>query len=144
MASSLHLHPYLFFGGSCREAMQFYKSIFGGELMLSTFGEGPADAHSNPAADSDAMRDKIMHASLNGPVKILACDNPGLIHARSDGQFALSLEGTDETLLTDYFHKLSDGGRVLARLGKQFWGDTFGMVEDQYGVQWMISIKAPA
>ena len=144
MASSLQLHPYLFFGGSCREAMQFYKSIFGGELMLSTFGEGPADAHSNPAANSEAMRDKIMHASLEGPVKILASDNPSLIHARSDGQYALSLEGTDEALLTEYFHKLSDGGRLLAKLSKQFWGDIFGMVEDQYGVQWMISIKVPA
>jgi PhnB protein len=144
MASSLKLHPYLFFGGSCREAMEFYKSIFGGELMLSTFGEGPADAHSNPAASSEAMKDKIMHASLHGPVKILASDNPSLIHARSDGQYALSLEGTNEALLTEYFHKLSDGGRLLAKLSKQFWGDVFGMVEDQYGVQWMISIKAPA
>lgn len=144
MAKTLQIHPYLFFGGSCREAMEFYKSIFGGELMLTTFGEGPADAHSNPATNADAMKDKIMHASLDGPVKILASDNPELIHPRNDGQFAVSVEGMDEALLTDYFHKLSDGGRILAKLGKQFWGDTFGMVQDQYGVTWMISIKVPA
>jgi PhnB protein len=136
------LNPYLFFGGNCREAMEFYKNIFDGELVLSTYGDGPADAHADPKANSEEMKSKIMHARLNGDIVIMASDNPHNSEVKTSGQVSLSLEGSDEHVLKSYFDKLSENGTILAPLMKQFWGDTFGMVTDKYGISWMVNITA--
>ncbi len=101
--TKITLNPYLFFGGNCKEAMEFYKGIFGGELMLTTYAQGPADAHADPQANSKEMENKIMHARLNGDVVILASDNPHNAEPKNTGQFSLSLEGADEKLLKSYF-----------------------------------------
>ncbi|MBD2753241.1 VOC family protein [Spirosoma validum] len=135
------LNPYLFFDGNCREAMEFYKSVFGGELVLTTFGEGPADAHAEPKANSADVKDQIMHARLSGDVVLLASDNPNGTEARNSNPFSLSLEGSDEQRLQTYFNKLSENGKVTAPLTRQFWGDVFGMVTDQFGINWMVSIS---
>ena len=137
---TVKLNPHLFFGGNCREAMEFYKSVFGGDLILTPFSEGPPDAHKDPKANSEKMKSKIMYAKLSGEIVLLASDNPHNIETRNTGQFGLSLEGSEETLLKGYFEKLSEKGQVTAPLIKQFWGDTFGMVTDQYGVTWMVNI----
>jgi PhnB protein len=142
MAQTTKLNPYLFFGGNCREAMEFYQTVFGGELTISTFGESPADAHQDPAANTEEIKDKIMHAKLNGDVVILASDNPHGTTDDNNDRFSLSLEGTDEDTLTGYFEKLSENGTVTAPLMKQFWGEVFGMVTDQFKVNWMISVNS--
>lgn len=134
------LNPHLFFGGNCREAMEFYKRIFGGELILTPYSEGPADAHKDPKANSTEMKTKIMYAKLSGDIVLLASDNPHNTDAKNSGQFGLSLEGTDEAKLKGYFEKLAENGQITAPLIKQFWGDTFGMVTDQYGVNWMVTV----
>ncbi|WP_420149500.1 VOC family protein [Spirosoma sp.] len=139
--NSVILNPYLFFDGNCREAMEFYKHVFGGELMLTTFGEGPADAHADPKANSADVKDKIMHARLTGDVVLLASDNPNGTEAKNSNPFSLSLEGSDEQRLQTYFDKLSENGDVKAPLVKQFWGDVFGMVTDRFGVNWMVTIS---
>jgi len=136
------LNPYLFFGGNCREAMEFYQSVFNGELSMSTYSEGPADAHQDPKANSDEMKDKIMYAKLNGDIVILASDNPHNTSAINSGQFSLSLEGSNEAVLTGYYNKLSEKGHITAPLTKQFWGDFFGMLTDQFGINWMVNITA--
>jgi PhnB protein len=135
------LNPYLFFGGKCREAMEFYKNVFGGELTLTNYSEGPADAHSDPRANSEEMKNKIMHARLTGTITILASDNPHNAEDKNTGQFGLSLEGSEEFLLRSYFEKLAVNGIITAPLVKQFWGDTFGMVTDRYGINWMVNIS---
>ena len=135
------LNPYIFFDGNCREAMEFYKGLFGGELMLTTFGEGPADAHADPKANSADVTDKIMHARLTGDVVLLASDNPNGMGDGNSSQFSLSLEGSDEPRFQTYFNKLAQNGKVTAPLIKQFWGDLFGMVTDKFGVNWMVTIR---
>jgi PhnB protein len=136
------LHPYLFFGGNCRQAMQFYQQVFGGNLTLSTFGEGPADAHQDPLANSEEQKTRIMHARLEGAVTLLASDNPHLTSAADRTTFSLSLEGSDAPRLSAYFEQLSQGGHITSPLQLQFWGATFGMLTDRYGVNWMINITA--
>lgn len=136
------LNPHLFFGGNCREAMEFYKRVFGGDLVLTPFGEGPPDAHKDPKANSEEMKSKIMYAKLSGDIVLLASDNPHNTETKNTGQFGLSLEGSDETILTGYFEKLAETGQITAPLIKQFWGDTFGMVTDAYGINWMVNITA--
>ncbi|MCG2613512.1 VOC family protein [Terrimonas sp. NA20] len=139
--SSLILEPYLFFGGNCRQAMEFYNEIFGGKLELSTFGEAPAGAHGDSKTASAETKDLIMHARLSGPFVIMASDNPEHPVKHSGQEFSLSISGTDKTLLEGYFSKLSQAGKITLPLSRQFWGPVFGMLTDQFGINWMISIQ---
>ena len=83
-----------------------------------------------------------MYAKLDGDIVLLASDNPHNSQTKNTGQFGLSLEGSEETVLTGYFEKLSENGQITAPLMKQFWGDMFGMVTDQFGISWMVTITA--
>jgi PhnB protein len=130
------LNPYLFFAGNCREAMEFYKGVFGGTLNIMTYDEAPGQ-------QAGAMKGKVMHASLvNGEADLMASDSP-----QSDrlgtGKISLSLTGTDEQRLRSMFDRLAAGGKVTSALKKEFWGDTYGSLTDRFGVEWMVNISAP-
>ncbi len=129
--SKVTLDAYLFFDGNCKEAMEFYKSVFGGELSLNTMKDTPGTKPED--------KDRIMHASLEGgDINLMASDS----HTASPkmAKVELSLSGTDEPKLTKMFKSLAGGGKVRMPLGKQSWGDTFGMLSDKYGVDWMVNI----
>ena len=129
------LHPYLMFEGDCREAMAFYKDIFGGELNMMTFGQVDASC-------PDALRDQIMHASLmGGEVEFMGCDTPRPGPLGSD-KIQLSLSGFDETNLRKKFEQLSAGGTITIPMEKQMWGDIFGAFKDKFGIDWMIDVRA--
>lgn len=128
------LHAYLNFDGDCRQAMEFYHACLGGKLTMQTFGESPVP--------SDAStKDRIMHAMLETPdFTILASDTmPGMPFAKGTN-VSLSLVGTDEKRLKEFFQKLSAGGNVTMKMEKQFWGDVFGMLTDKFGIHWMVDI----
>jgi PhnB protein len=130
------LNPYLNFNGTARQAMEFYKSVFGGDLTLSTFAElGMADG-----ADAD----QVMHAQLqtSDGYTIMGADVPQHMEYQAPAGFAVSLSGDDSTL-AGYFEKLSAGGTITMPLAKQPWGDEFGMLTDQFGIQWMVNISQP-
>ncbi len=133
--ASVTLEAYLFFNGSCREAMEFYKTVFGGELTIQTHGEAMGE-HADPN-----MKDKIMHARLEGDVVLMGSDDMGDIPKES-ARVSLSLMGDDEAELRKIFDALSAGGKVAHPLEKQFWGDTFGDLRDKYGMSWMVNINA--
>ena len=132
------LNPYISFEGKTREAMEFYKSVFGGELTLSTFGEAGMTDH---GVDPDG----IMHAMLvadNG-ITIMAADSAtGMREFIAGTNMSLSLSGDNEEELTAYYNKLAEDGKVEQPLTKAPWGDTFGMAIDKYGVFWMVNISA--
>ena len=130
------LNPYLNFNGTARQALEFYREVLGGELTLSTFGElGMADG-----ADAD----KIMHGQLQSSAGyvLMGADVPSHMEFERPAGFAVSLSGDDEAL-HGYFDKLAAGGTVTMPLAKQVWGDEFGMLTDQFGIQWMVNIGAP-
>ena len=130
------LNPYIGFANNAREAMEFYRDVFGGELTLSTFGEMGAAA---PGEEN-----KIMHAQLETPsgFTLMGSDTPTGM-TRPDGSFiSVSLSGDDEAL-RGYFEKLSAGGSVTMPLEKQMWGDEFGMCVDRFGVAWMVNVSQP-
>jgi PhnB protein len=132
--ASVSLDPYLFFNGNAKEAMEFYKNVFGGDLSITTFGEAMPD---NPE-----MKDKIMHAMLSGgDVKIMASD--GSKASEKTAKIELSLSGDDEQKLKGYYEKLSAEGKVKSALKKEAWGDQFGQFQDKYGVDWMVNISTP-
>ncbi|QYB07283.1 VOC family protein [Rhodococcus sp. USK10] len=128
------LNPYISFDGDARQAMEFYKDVFGGTLAVSTFGEfGAPDAEG---------ADKIMHAMLesdNGFTLMGADTPPGMEH-NPGTNIAVSLSGDDGDLLRGYWAKLSDAGSVSVPLEKQMWGDEFGACTDQFGISWMVNI----
>ena len=128
------LNPYLNFNGNARQALEFYTSVFGGNLNLSTFAEfGMAEA---PVAD------KIMHGQLetDAGYTLMAADTPPGMEFNGMHRFGVSLSGDDADVLRGYFDKLADGGTVTMPMQKQAWGDEFGMVTDKFGVPWLVNI----
>jgi PhnB protein len=131
------LNPYISFGGNARQAMEFYKDVFGGTLALSTYGElGQQDA---PEAD------KIMHGLLetDSGYTLMGADNPPGMEHSPGNNMSVSLSGDDADELRGYWTKLSSGGTVSVPLEKQMWGDEFGMCVDQFGIAWMVNIAQP-
>ena len=130
------LNPYISFDGTAREAMEYYKEVFGGDLVINTFG---SFGQSDPA-----IADKIMHAQLetsNGFTLMASDTAPGMPVAKSDGgNITISLSGTDADDLRGYWEKLSGSGTVTMPLEKQMWGDEFGQCVDRFGISWMVDI----
>jgi len=137
MASKLN--PYIGFSDTTRQAMEFYKDVFGGTLTMNTFGEyGSGDGPD---------KDKIMHAQLetDSGFTLMASDAPeGMEHSKGSA-ITISLSGDDGGELRGYWDKLSSGGgTVTMPLEKQMWGDEFGMCTDQFGTAWMVNIAGAA
>jgi PhnB protein len=131
------LNPYISFDDSARQAMEFYRDVFGGDLTMSTFGEfGQADS---PDAD------KIMHSQLetDSGFTLMASDTPAGMQRNPGDTITVSLSGDDADELRGYWQKLSDGGTVTMPLEKQAWGDEFGMCVDRFGIPWMVNVSQP-
>ena len=132
------LNTYLFFNGNCREAFEFYRSVFGGEFVtLQTFGDGPADMQI-----PDGEHARIMHVSYPiGTSILMGSDVPSTSgHPVNTGNnFSISyLSGSREE--TDgLFAKLSEGGNVTMPLTDTFWGAYFGSCTDKFGINWQLN-----
>ena len=132
------LNPYISFSDNARQAMEFYQSIFGGELTINTFGQfGPQD----PAIDN-----LVMHAWLVTPngYDIMGSDTPPGMTREAGNNITISLSGDDADDLRGYWDKLSEGGTVTMPLEKQMWGDEFGQCVDKFGINWMVNIGQTA
>ena len=134
---SSRLNPYIQFKDNARQAMEFYRSVFGGELALNTFGEyGMAEG---PEADL------VMHSQLETPrgYTIMGADTPSHMEYQDGARITVSLSGDEGEELHGYWDKLSGTGTVSVPLEKQMWGDEFGMCVDQFGIAWMVNISQP-
>lgn len=131
------LNPYLNFDGNARQALEFYASVFGGDLTLSTF----ADFGNQGSPDAD----RIMHGQLetSAGYTIMAADITSDMGYHTPAGFSVSLSGDDGDNLHGYWEKLSVGGTVTMPLQKQVWGDEFGMCVDQFGISWLVNISQP-
>jgi PhnB protein len=130
------LNPYISFKDNAREAMEFYKTVFGGKLTVSTFKElhAPVD----PSEEN-----KIMHSVLeadNG-IKFMAADTPKHMEYEPGKNISISLSGDNEEELKGYWEKLSDSATIRQPLEKAPWGDTFGMLTDKFGIEWLVNIS---
>ena len=136
---SVQLNPYLSFRDNARAAMEFYRSIFGGNLQISTFKE--FQASQNPAED-----DLVMHSQLDGDngITFMGSDTPSSMEYRPGSNFSMSLSGDDDALLSRWFERLAEGGTVTMPLDKAPWGDRFGMCVDKFGVNWLVNISGQA
>lgn len=132
---TVQLNPYLNFRDQTREAMSFYRDVFGGELTMNTFEEF------NASEDLDEA-DKIMHSQLvaDHGLVLMAADLPNSMDLPEASSISLSLSGDDEATLRGWYDALVDGGTVVEPLEQAPWGDHFGMCIDRFGVHWMVNI----
>jgi PhnB protein len=128
------LNPYLNFREGAREAMEYYASIFGGDLTVSTF------ADSGGMGQPEAEQGKVMHSQIvtGDGLTLMASDVPESMPIGANG--TVSLSGDDDAVLRRYWEGLVAGGSVTVPLEKAPWGDSFGMCTDKFGVAWMVNI----
>ncbi|PYK16867.1 MAG: VOC family protein [Verrucomicrobia bacterium] len=133
------IQPYLFFNGSCEEAIEFYRKTLGAEVeMMMRFKESPEPPP--PGTVPSGVENKIMHSSFRiGQTTVMASDGDSTDKPSFQG-FSLSLSVPNEAEADRAFNALADGGQVKMPLTKTFWSPRFGMVEDRFGIGWMISV----
>ncbi len=129
------IQPYLHFNENCQEAMQFYQSLFEGNLEIMPIGDSPAKDQF-----PKELHHQVLHSSLkNGDFQIMASDMCGQGSFHQGNSIQLSLNCSSEDEINTLYQQLSEGGKVLQELGEQFWGSLFAMVIDRFGVRWMLS-----
>jgi PhnB protein len=135
MAMPTKLNPYISFKDDAREAMQFYQTVFGGNLTMSTFAEFQM-------AEDPAESDKIMHSQLDADngMTLMGADTPNSMQFDDGSRVTISLSGESDAELRGYWDKLAEGGSVTMPLEQAPWGDSFGMCTDRFGVNWMVNI----
>jgi PhnB protein len=135
----MQVHPYLSFNGQCEEAIAFYRAALGAEqVMLMRFRDAPEPM--DPARVPPAMVDKVMHARLRiGESVLLLSDGAGMSEAGFRG-FHLTLTVADAAEADRAFAALADGGKVQMPLAQTFFSPRFGMLQDRFGVGWMVYV----
>ena len=139
------LNTYLNFEDNCREAFEFYRSIFGGEFaFISTFREGPEEMKEMQIPEEHL--DRIMHVSLPiGSSVLMGSDStsafsPTLVVGNN---FSISFEAESKEHADEVFAKLSDGGEVKWPMADAFWGAYFGAIKDKFGINWQVIAENP-
>jgi PhnB protein len=132
------IQPYLFLGGRCEEALEFYRRVLGAEVeMMIRYGESPEPAP--PGMLPPGFEKKIMHSSFRvGSSTIMASDGCG--QEEKIGGFSLALAVATEADARRIFDGLAEGGTVTMPLTKTFWSVCFGMLTDRFGVAWMVNV----
>ena len=133
------IQPYLFFNGNCEQAIEFYRKALGAEVeMMMRFKESPEPPP--PGTVPAGFENKIMHASFRvGQTTVLASDGCSADKADFEG-FSLSLSVPNEAEADRVFNALANGGQVKMPLTKTFFSPRFGMLQDRFGIGWMISV----
>lgn len=127
----------LLFDGEAEAALNFYRSVFGGEFEnFQRMSDIPGDHHV-PAEEAN----KVLHATLPiGNSRVMAMDSPKDRMVLNKGNnFMITVDTESEEETTRAFNALAEGGFIMMPLENQFWGAFFGMVTDKFGIQWMLS-----
>jgi PhnB protein len=126
------------FDGNCRQAMKFYQRCLGGELTISTFPDASGQPSTDPAA-------KVMHAqlSMQGSPALMASDTPAQGSLQRGNNFSVALDCDSRDEIERLFSALSEKGHVTMPLADAPWGAVFGMLTDQFGIQWLFNWFMP-
>ncbi|TAM62291.1 VOC family protein [bacterium] len=132
----MQLTPYIFFYGRCEEALQFYRSVLGGSYELTRNTELPSEYAVDPASAN-----KIMHAKFEAPGVAFMASDGGKSKSvdPEEGNISLALDVPDAAEGERVFAALGAGGVTTMPLGKAFWGGRFGIVQDRFGTEWMVT-----
>lgn len=132
----MHVDIYLTFNGNCREAFDFYHSVFGGEYAaFQTFSDGPADIRV-----PEDKKGHVMHVSLPiGASTLMGSDNPFDEPVATGANFAVSVTADGKEQTDELFQKIGAGGEITMPLQETFWGAYFGSCKDRFGINWMLN-----
>lgn len=132
-----HITAYLNFDGNCREAMNFYQRCLGAELYVMPFSEAPGDF-------AKEAKDRIMHARLSkGAAILMASDTmPGTPFVPGNN-FSVTVHCESLEEIEKLFSAFAENGKVTMPLQDMFWGARFGMINDQFGINWMFDFEKP-
>jgi PhnB protein len=139
------LDSYLFFNGTCAEAMRFYQKTIGGQIVsMLSYAESPVPSQHGQCGSPDDPN-RIMHAHLliDGR-NLMASDAPPGQPMPAPSGFALSLNYPSAGEAAKVFDALAAGGKVTVPMAKTFWIESFGMLTDKFGVAWMVGGGEPA
>ncbi len=130
--------PYLLFGGTCREAMNYYKSCFGGEITaMQTFAEANMNV-------DDPFKQHIIHAEFKAEdIYLMASDGGPAFVSALGNNVTLNVNMDDEAEQDKIFSALAAGGKITMPLEKTFWGARYGQVTDRFGINWMLNCTPP-
>jgi len=139
-ANALKVQPYIFLYGRAEEALEFYKNAFGGgiyEIMRNSDAPGPMTEQLSPE-----WRTKVMHASFTGNGVAFYCSDGREAQGidPDEGNISLAIEATDAATGERVFNALAQGGNVTMPIDNAFWGGRFGMVQDKFGIEWMMTL----
>lgn len=138
----MQLNTYLTFETQCREAFEFYRSVFGGEfLFVQTFGDGPPDLQV-----PDNERDRIMHVSLPvGDSVLMGSDHSSAFGPapQAGSNFSITVSPDSKADADRLLAGLSEGGNLAMPMQDMFWGAYFGMCVDRFGIRWQVNFEYP-
>jgi PhnB protein len=131
------VQPYLSFEGRCEEAVKFYQAAVGAQVvMLMRFKESPDQSMISPES-----ADKVMHVAMRiGDSMVLASDGRCSGKIEFNG-ISLALSVSNEAEADRTFAALANGGQISMPLTKTFFSPKFGMVADQFGINWMVMVE---
>jgi PhnB protein len=136
------VQPYLFFGGRCEEALEFYRTAVGAHVdMIMRFNESPQPMP--PGSIPAGFENKVMHATFRIGESTLMASDGNEAGTKFEG-FSLSFAVPTEAEADRAFAALSAGGKVGMPLAKTFWSPRFGMLTDRFGIGWMVSVVSGA
>ncbi len=133
---------YLTFNGNCEEAFNFYRSVFGGEFLY--FGKFDEMVSQPGAHIPEKDRNLVMHVSLPIGDSVLMGSDCGEGFAplfKAGNNFSISIRAESKEEADRVFSALARGGEITLPLNETFWGDYFGMLTDQFGINWMMSFN---
>ena len=137
--NNLSIEPYLFFNGRCEEAIGFYRKALGAEVEMMMRNNESSEPQA-PGTVPPGFENKILHASFRiGQTRVMASDGYSPEKAGFQG-FSLSISAPNKGEADRVFAALTDGGQVKLPLTKTFFSPAFGMLEDRFGVGWMINV----
>lgn len=136
----MQVQSYLFFEGRCEEALEFYREAVGAEVLMMMRNEESPDPPP-PGMMPPGTERKVMHVSFRiGDSVVMGSDGFSSGKPRFEG-FALALTLKDEADAQRRFAALAEGGTVKMPLGKTFFSPAFGMLDDKFGIGWMIMVQ---
>jgi len=137
------LQVYFSFNGKCQEALDFYKHCFNGEIVsIKKCSEAPKEMQEQM---KNMDKNQILHSEFKaGNISFMASDCMGNNQYTIGNNISMSLNLNNETEQTKIFDKLASGGKVVMPLADTFWGAKFGVLEDRFGIKWMLSVQKQA
>jgi PhnB protein len=135
----MQIQPYLFFNGRCEEAIAFYQQALGAKVgMLMRYRDNPDPTP--PGMLPEGFEDKVMHASLDiGGAGLMLSDGMSTEGGGFNG-LSISLVVEDEATARRMFEALAVGGQITLPMTRTFWSPCFGMLDDRFGLGWMIQV----